>query len=92
MCQSCNAMDTLLNVDLLHLKYICSLHVMFIKIHVLQMSQHMRFWYLSHGRPGEPSLFAYMKYGSRRRVKPHWMAAHARLKNDFQRMKSAKIS
>ena len=37
----------------------------------------------------EPLLFARMKYGCRRRVQPkfrhlaHWMAAHARLKNEF---------
>ena len=35
----------------------------------------------------EPSLFAHMKYGSRQRPKirylAHWMAAHARLKNEF---------
>ena len=37
----------------------------------------------------EPSLFAHMKYGSRRRVWPkirhltHWTAAHAHLKNEF---------
>ena len=37
----------------------------------------------------EPSLFAHMKYGSRQRItqksdiKPHWMAAHAHLKNEF---------
>ena len=62
----------------------------------------MRLWYLSHRRPAkaqaslricavspEPSLFAHMKYGSRRRVRPkirhlaHWMAAHAHLKNEF---------
>ena len=59
----------------------------------------MRLWYLiswatseGSGEP-EPSLFAHMKYGSRRRYfgdlyyKPdiwtHWMAAHARLKNEF---------
>ena len=43
----------------------------------------MRLWYLSHGRPAkaqaslliravspEPSLFAHVKYGSRRRVRP----------------------
>ena len=48
-----------------------------------QMSQLMRLWYLSHRRPAkaqaslriravspEPSLFARMKYGSRRRVRP----------------------
>ena len=47
------------------------------------MSQLMRLWYLSHRPPvkaqaspriradsPEPSLFAYMKYGSRRRVQP----------------------
>ena len=47
------------------------------------MSQFMRFWYLSHRRPAkahaslriravspEPSLFAYIKYGSRRRARP----------------------
>ena len=46
-----------------------------------QMSQLMRLWYLSHRRPAkaqaslricavspEPSLFAHMKYGSRRKV------------------------
>ena len=62
----------------------------------------MRIWYLSHGRPAkaqaslriravspEPSLFAHMKYGSRRRFRPkirqlpHWIAAHAGLKNEF---------
>ena len=37
----------------------------------------------------EPSLFAHIKYGRRQRVWPkikhlaQWMAAHARLKNDF---------
>ena len=48
-----------------------------------KMSQLMRSWYLSHRRPAkaqasmriravspEPSLFAHMKYGSRRRVRP----------------------
>ena len=45
----------------------------------------MRLWYLSH----RPSLFAHMKYGSRRSVNQksdiwsHWTAAHARLKNMF---------
>ena len=47
------------------------------------MSPLMRLWYLSHRRPAkaqtslhiravwpEPSLFAYMKYGSKRRVRP----------------------
>ena len=47
------------------------------------MSKLMRLWYLSHRRPAkaqaslriravspEPSLFAHMKYGSRRRVQP----------------------
>ena len=47
------------------------------------MSQLMRLWFLPHRRPGkaqaslhirailpEPSLFAHMKYGSRRRVRP----------------------
>ena len=47
------------------------------------LSQPMRFWYLSHRRPAkaqaslrirvvspEPSLFAHIKYGSRRRVRP----------------------
>ena len=51
-------------------------------IHI-KMSQPMRLWYLSHGRPAkaqanlriravspEPSLFAHMKYGSRQRVRP----------------------
>ena len=62
------------------------------------LSQLTRLWYLSHRRPAkaqaslriravspEPSLFAHMRYGSRRRVrpKPHWMAAQARLKNEF---------
>ena len=37
----------------------------------------------------EPSLFAHTKYGSRQTVRPkirhlpHWIAAHARLKNEF---------
>ena len=60
----------------------------------------MKLWYLSHRRPAkaslsiravspEPSLFAHMMYGGRRRVRPksdiqsHWIAAHARLKNEF---------
>ena len=61
----------------------------------------MRLWYLSHRRPAkahvslgihaflpELLLFAHMKYGSRRRVRPKirhldWMAGHARLKNEF---------
>ena len=60
----------------------------------------MRLWYLSHRRPAkaqaslrgcavlpEPLLFARMKYGGRRRIRPkirhNWMAAHARLKNEF---------
>ena len=68
------------------------------------LSQLMRLWYLSYRRPAkaqaslriravspEPSLFAYIKYGStcRRMVrlkirqKTYWMAAHARLKNEF---------
>ena len=47
------------------------------------LSQPMRLWYLSHRRPAkaqaslriravspEPSMFAHMKYGSRRRVRP----------------------
>ena len=47
------------------------------------LSQHMRLWYLSPWRPAkaqtslrisavspEPSLFAHMKYGRRRRVRP----------------------
>ena len=49
-----------------------------------QMSHLMRLWYLSHKRPGkaqaslpiravspEPSLFAYIKYESERRVRPN---------------------
>ena len=66
------------------------------------LSQLMRLWYLSHRRPAkaqanlriravlpEPSLFAHIKYGSKRSVRPkirhlaHWMAAHAHLKNEF---------
>ena len=66
------------------------------------MSQHMRLWYLSPRRPAkaqaslcicavssEPSLFAHMKYGSRRRVQIKirhlalWMAALAHLKSEF---------
>ena len=59
----------------------------------------MGLWYLSHRRPAkaqaslhihavspEPSLFAYMKYGSRRRVQQKnqtWMAVHARMKKEF---------
>ena len=58
----------------------------------------MRIWYLSYRRSAKaqaslriravspkPSLFAQMKYGSRRRadMEPHWMTAHARLKNEF---------
>ena len=53
------------------------------KTHIILMSQLMRLWYLSHRRPAkaqaslriravspEHSLFAHMKYGSRRRVRP----------------------
>ena len=63
------------------------------------MSQLMRLWYLSHMRPAkaqaslrirvvssDPSLIAHINYGSRERVRPkirHWMAVHARLKNEF---------
>ena len=67
------------------------------------MSQLMRLWYLSHRGPvkaqvslcihavsPEPSLFAHMKNGSRRRVRQkksdilsHWMVVHAQLKNEF---------
>ena len=42
-----------------------------------------------HAVSPEPSPVAHMKYGNRRSVrpksdiKPHWMAAHARLKNEF---------
>ena len=62
----------------------------------------MRLWYLSHRRPAkaqaslrtravspEPSLFAHIEYGSRRRVRPKIRqlapleAAHACLKNEF---------
>ena len=58
----------------------------------------MWLWYLSHRRPEmaqaslrirtvspEPSLFAHMKYGSRRRksdIYPHWIAVNACLKNE----------
>ena len=50
---------------------------------VLELSQLMRLWYLSHRRPAkaqaslricavspEPSLLAHMKYGSRRSIRP----------------------
>ena len=67
----------------------------------------MRLWYLSHRRPAkaqaslriravspEPSLFAHMKYRSRRRVRsknqtssPTGMAGHACLKNEFTKDK-----
>ena len=52
-------------------------------MNALQMSQLMRLWYLSHGRPAkaqaslrisavspEPLLFAHMKYGCSRRIRP----------------------
>ena len=65
-----------------------------------EMSQLMRLCYLSRRRPAkaqavlriravspEPSLFAHMKYGSKRlRVRPkirQWIAAQVRLKNEF---------
>ena len=66
------------------------------------LSQLMRLWYLSHRQPAkaqvslhictvspEPSQFAQMKYGSRRRVRPKLEpvalldAAYAHLKNEF---------
>ena len=69
-------------------------HTQFSKIRQL-----VRLWYLSHRRPAtaqaslriravsaEPSLFAYMKYGGRRRVrsKHHTLAGCAcSLKNEF---------
>ena len=46
----------------------------------------------------EPSLFAHMNYGSRRGVRqksdiqPHWIAAHAHLKNEFTEDESTIIS
>ena len=48
----------------------------------------MRLWYLSHRQPAELSLFAHMKYESRRRSDqksdlPHKMSMHAWLKNEF---------
>ena len=55
----------------------------------------MRLWYLSHSTRRNPrslaraSLFAHMKYGNRRKVRPKIRhlapldAAHARLKNEF---------
>ena len=61
----------------------------------------MRSWYLSHRQPAkaqailriravspEPSLFAHMNCGSRRKARPKtkhldWVAAHASLKNEF---------
>ena len=56
-----------------------------------QMSQLMRLWYLSHGRPAKALVktFANIKYGSRQRVKPKirhlapWMTVHAYLKKQF---------
>ena len=41
---------------------------------VRQMSQLMRLWYLSHRQPA--------KAQAKSDLQPHWMAAHARLKND----------
>ena len=67
----------------------------------------MRFWYLSHRRPVkaqvslricavslEPSLFAHVKYGSRRRVLPkiRHLAVHMRLKNVFTEDEKSIIS
>ena len=68
----------------------------------LKLSQLMRLWYLSHRRPAkaqaslrirtvspEPSLFAHMKYGSRRMVRPKIRnlapldGCACRLKNEF---------
>ena len=68
-----------------------------------KISQLMRLWYLSYGRPvkaqaslrihtvsPEPSLFAHMKYGSRRRARPKirhlaplhvWRTSFCRTKN-----------
>ena len=69
-----------------------------LKMNTLKAVFFMRMWYLSHRRPAkaqtnlriravspEPSQFAHIKYGSRRRVRPkfRWMAAHERLKNEF---------
>ena len=63
------------------------------------LSQLLRLWYLSHRGPAkaqarcavlpEPSLFAHMKYGSRRRVRPkirhlaYLDGCASRLKNEF---------
>ena len=65
---------------------------------LLENGQLMRFWYLSHRRKveaqaslrisavsPEPSRFAHMKYGRRKRVRRErqWIAAHACLKIKF---------
>ena len=67
------------------------------------LSQLMRLWYLSHRRPAkaqaslriravspEPSLFAHIKYGSRRRVRPKLRQLAPRMR--VWRTKSAIIS
>ena len=64
-----------------HLQRVLKLWLSFLLVYI-KMSQLIRLWYLSHRRPAnaqaslrirafspEPSLFAHMNYGSRRRVK-----------------------
>ena len=79
---------------------------------LVHLSQFTRLWYLSHRRPAkaqaslriravssEPSLFAHMKYGSRRRIRPNIRhlapldgCAWVFWRMSLRRMKSAIIS
>ena len=58
------------------------------------LSELMRLWYLSHRRPAKSRQSLCCSHscsmeddkgsGQNSDIKPHWMAEHARLKNDFR--------
>ena len=55
------------------------------------MSHLIRLWYLSHGRPAKTqaslriwSMEVDEGCDQKSDIKPHWMAAHVRLKNEFK--------
>ena len=79
----CINLQSSFNYQKQNLIYTCRQHNKYSILLWLKMSQPMRLWYLSHRRPAmaqvslriravspEPSLFAHMNYGSRRKVRP----------------------